>query len=87
LAEFKLIRRLGNQADFDWAEGLAKELGVKKPHLLLLLFKYTRKTINEDALLDALQLLIDTGDVPSGPRLRSGRRDENKGRSNESSSG
>ena len=78
MAEFKLIRRVGNQADFDWADDLAKELGVRKPHLMLLLFRYARKTIQRDALLDALQLLIDTGDVPSGPRLRSGRRKKNK---------
>jgi hypothetical protein len=45
---------------------------------MLLLFRYARKTIQRDALLDALQLLIDTGDVPSGPRLRSGRRKKNK---------
>jgi hypothetical protein len=79
LAEFKLIRREGNQADFDWADDLAKELGIRKPHLMLLLFRYARKTIQRDALLDALQLLIDTGDVPSGPRLRSGRPKKIKG--------
>ena len=79
MPEFKLIRRVGNQADFDWADDLAKELGVRKPHLMLLLFRYARKTIQRDALLDALQLLIDTGDVPSGPRSRSGRRKKTGG--------
>lgn len=71
MVEFKLLRKPRNEDDFDWFEGIAKELGVKRPHLIALLFRYSRIMIQRDALLDGLRGLIDSGEVP--PAARSGR--------------
>ena len=68
MAELKLLLKPATEDDFRWAEELARELGIKKPHLIQLLLRFAQKTVQRDALVKGLQELIDSGEVPRMPR-------------------